>query len=44
VGALEEAGVEVRDFTTEDTSLEDLFLHYAGEASDVAAPATEVGE
>ena len=44
VAALEDAGVEVRDFTTEDTSLEDLFLHYAGEASDVTAAATEVGE
>jgi ABC-2 type transport system ATP-binding protein len=43
VAALEEAGVEVQDFTTEDTSLEDLFLHYVGEESDVTAAATEVG-
>jgi len=44
VAALGEAGVEVEDFTTEDTSLEDLFLHYAGEESDVTAPTTEVGQ
>ena len=44
VGALEDAGVTVKDFTTEDTSLEDLFLHYAGEERDEPAAATEVGE
>jgi len=44
VGALEDAGVTVKDFTTEDTSLEDLFLHYASEERDEPAAATEVGE
>ncbi|MEZ3144604.1 ABC transporter ATP-binding protein [Halobaculum sp. MBLA0143] len=43
VGALEDAGVVVENFTTDDTSLEDLFLHYAGDDGDEPAAATEVG-
>ncbi|QLG60624.1 ABC transporter ATP-binding protein [Halorarum salinum] len=35
IGALEEEGVTVKDFSTEEASLEDLFLHYA-EGEDVA--------
>ncbi len=31
VSTLEDEGVSVQDFTTEETSLEDLFLHYASE-------------
>ncbi|ESP89587.1 ABC transporter ATP-binding protein [Candidatus Halobonum tyrrellensis] len=31
IATLEEGGVEVKDFTTEEASLEDLFLHYTGD-------------
>ena len=31
IATLEEAGVTVKDFTTEEASLEDLFLHYTGD-------------
>ena len=35
IGALEDAGVTVKDFSTEEASLEDLFLTYAGEGDRV---------
>ena len=44
VGALEDVGVTVQDFTTDDASLEDLFLHYAGDEDGEPAAATEVGK
>ena len=51
IGALEEAGVTVKDFSTEEASLEDLFLTYAsgdgagaGSVGDAAATDTEVAE
>lgn len=37
ISTLGEEGVEVKDFTTEETSLEDLFLHYAGNGSESGA-------
>jgi len=38
IGALEDAGVTVKDFQTEETSLEDLFLAYTeGEEGEVSA-------
>jgi ABC-2 type transport system ATP-binding protein len=43
ISALESEGVTVKDFSTEETSLEDLFLHYAsGEANHDTAAETEV--
>jgi ABC-2 type transport system ATP-binding protein len=53
IGALEEAGVTVKDFSTEEASLEDLFLTYAedgaaaetgGTAGDGDAPAASDAE
>jgi ABC-2 type transport system ATP-binding protein len=47
IGALEDAGVTVKDFSTEEASLEDLFLTYAddGETPETAdATNTEVAE
>ncbi|UIP00096.1 ABC transporter ATP-binding protein [Halobaculum sp. CBA1158] len=49
IGALEDAGVTVKDFSTEEASLEDLFLTYAGdgeavETTDADAANTEVAE
>ncbi|PSQ04576.1 ABC transporter ATP-binding protein [Halobacteriales archaeon QS_6_71_20] len=35
IGALEDAGVTVKDFSTEEASLEDLFLTYAGDGDRV---------
>jgi ABC-2 type transport system ATP-binding protein len=43
IGALEDAGVAVEDFSTRESSLEDLFLAYTeGEAPDGEAANTEV--
>ncbi len=43
IGALEDAGVAVEDFSTRESSLEDLFLAYTeGEAPDSDAAGTEV--
>jgi ABC-2 type transport system ATP-binding protein len=44
VSTLEDEGVEVTDFTTEETSLEDLFLHYAGDDAAVDAGDGGAGE
>ena len=48
IGALEDAGVTVKDFSTEEASLEDLFLTYAGDGAapgdDGAAAGTGVAE
>ncbi len=44
ISALESEGVTVKDFSTDETSLEDLFLHYAGDDAeyDTTVEETEV--
>ncbi|WP_073308755.1 ABC transporter ATP-binding protein [Halobaculum gomorrense] len=43
IGALEDAGVTVKDFTTQEASLEDLFLTYAEGAGAVTGTGTGAG-
>jgi ABC-2 type transport system ATP-binding protein len=43
VTALEERGITVTDFTTEEASLEDLFLAYTEDDSDVAVDGASAG-